>query len=98
MVGGVVRLCITEPCYYHVEARVEDVCHVLRTGGPVAVAEHVVENHPVYMGEHVETLLEWNGGRLIVYWVGEDRGYIAGYEVLNTREALEEVKNVCRKG
>ena len=95
--AGMVRLCITEPCYHHVEASAEDVCRALRTGGPVAVAEHVVEDHPVYRGERVETLLEWDGDRLIIYWVGEDRGYIAGYEVLNTREVLEKAKGVCRR-
>ena len=94
--SDVVRLCITEPCYNYVEAGVADVCYALRTGEPVVVAEHVVEYHPMYRGERVETLLEWDGDRLIIYWVGEDRGYITGYEVLNTREILEKAKDVCR--
>ncbi len=32
---------------------------------------------------------------MTVYWEGEDRGYIEGYEVMNTREVLEKAMVVC---
>ena len=93
--AGRVRLCLGEPCSGHVDVAVADLCRTLVTGEPVLVAGHVVEDHPVYRGELVETLLEWDGERLLVYWVGEDRGYIEGNEVPNTREVLEELKDAC---
>ena len=92
-----IRLCLSDPCNDYVEADAGKVCEALRTGGPVELAESVVEDHPVLRGERVWTLLEWDPGRgvLTVYWEGEDRGYIKGYEVMNTQEVLEKVRAVC---
>ena len=93
--AGRVRLCLGEPCSGHVNVSVADLCRTLVTGEPVVIAEHVVEDHPVYRGERVETLLGWDGEKLLVYWVGEDRGYIEGYEVPNAKRVLKELKDAC---
>ncbi len=95
--GEVVRLCLSEPCRDYVDAPVERVCEALRTDGAVELAEGVVEDHPALRGERVWTLLEWDPGKgaLTVYWEGEDRGYIEGYEVVITREILENAIAVC---